>query len=139
MKEWYTALLGFAVTPIVSGMLFAVAAVLFDASANGLFLVLMMAGVLFSYVLVVVAGIPLFLLFRLLGPIQWWKAALSGSLIGCIMGIAMAWPTARYTTRPDWLIASGKASAILACVGGLSALVFWSIWRLGTEKPTQVR
>ena len=134
MKEWYTSLLGFVVTPIVSGTLFAIASVLFYSSANGYFLVMLIAGVMYSYLIVAVVAVPLFLLVRFFGTIQWWKATTAGLAIGSVLGVGMASPSAQLLTQQQWYLVAGKNLVLLGVVGALSGLVFWSIWKQGRAK-----
>lgn len=70
-------------------------------------------------------GLPSFLVLRRLGAIRWWSA----TLVGLLVGVAVF---AFIEPRGFSAIASVPYQAALwASIGGLSAFVFWLVWRQG--------
>jgi hypothetical protein len=83
----------------------------------------------YSFVFVIVLGVPTFLALRPFRPGHWWSVAAVGALLG--IGIAKL---LRLTGKLDphdllWAVPSAV----------LSAITFWLIWKWGAKiKPTEI-
>ena len=66
-----------------------------------------------------VFAVPGFLALSLLNLVRWWTAVASGLLIGAIVDLVIGFPT---PVQP-------RALLLMAATGGVSALIFWLIWR----------
>ena len=89
---------------------------------------LMIFGFIIAMVHVIVLAVPAYLLVRLLGPVTWWAATLSGLAIG---------------TLPAALIMSGSLFTILpmGVSGAAGGLTFWLVLRgrRGSDSATDLR
>lgn len=75
----------------------------------------------FSIMAVLLFGVPAFFLLRRFRPGRWWAAALVGLVLGIFVACALRLPN---FPDPQMFLTMGP-------LGALSAVVFWSIWRLG--------
>jgi hypothetical protein len=109
-----------------------VAAALFPAAAFGLLspaiegnlisgLGLVPIFFFFSGVATAVLGVPAFLLLNHFGMVRWWSAIASGIVIGTVVALAIRLPN---VVQPRDLL-------VMVPMGGVSALIFWLIWRPG--------
>jgi len=72
----------------------------------------------FSVVIVVLFGVPAFLLFVRLGIVRWWSTLGAGAGFGAVLGFLLRAPNPPETN--DIFTMAGA--------GGGAALVFWLVW-----------
>ena len=100
----------------------------------------------------VVLGLPLFLLFRTKGWVNFYSSTISGFVIGAIPGGVVSWPS-RYTGPGSFSSVDGVPTMIdgvptlagwmnyvelllvLGSLGALSGLVFWLVLQFAGRKP----
>ncbi len=110
-------LLAVLATPLVPGFMVGVFGGVVNFTLKAA-LFCFVAAYLVSLPLVVVLGLPVFLLIRHLEWLRWWTALLAGLPFGVAVWLAIR--------SPGTSMGSG---VFLASVGSLSALVFWLTWR----------
>jgi len=71
-------------------------------------------------------GVPLFLLLRKLKLVRWWSSALAGAAVGIVVAKMIIPAGAAAEDHLEFL-------SLCALVGGVSALLFWVIWRRGVS------
>ena len=76
-----------------------------------------------------VLGAPMFFFFRAIHLVKWWTAMASGAVVG----LCVAWSIRGFTAPPE-----ADMWAMVPC-GALSGLVFWALWRLGSERSRFVQ
>ena len=64
-------------------------------------------------------AVPAFLALLLFNLFRWWTAVASGLLVGAVVDVVIGYPT---PIQPRHLL-------LMAMMGGVSALIFWLIWR----------
>lgn len=79
----------------------------------------------YSVAAAMLLGVPIFLLFLRFGLLRWWSTIAAGIAIGAAVAFIVF----------SHLTVSGLI--IMALHGGVSAFVFWLIWRLGCEPEEQ--
>lgn len=83
----------------------------------------------FAVAATLVFALPTFLAFRRFGLIRWWSTALVGFVVGILAFVI-------FGVRASSTLASHSTEILVwGCIGALSALVFWSIWRWGRRPP----
>jgi hypothetical protein len=90
---------------------------------HGLLDIAALAGFLYLYTLLVAVlfGGPLFLLLRRASLIRWWTAGIVGLLIGA--GVAALF----YRSETP-------VQLLFAATGAVAGLVFWAVWRTGSDE-----
>ena len=127
MKKNVATILGFLIAPLFAAIVFPAIDVvegdlgLLDAATYGWVLIFYF----YTLGVTLIIGLPVYLLLNRFGKVTWWTALLTGLFCGAVMVF----------------IFDSMELAVIAPLGGLSALIFWLIWRLGnktgnTEKLT---
>jgi hypothetical protein len=75
----------------------------------------------FAIGFVSILGVPAFLLLRPLRPGHWWSVGAAGMLLG--FGVALL--------VGSFNVPEFRELMVTGALGGLSAIVFWLVWRLG--------
>lgn len=76
-------------------------------------------GILFSYAATVVLGLPLFVVCRLLGLVNWYVSLIVPACIGGVIGVLFG--------RADFV--DLIRTTFFAALGALAGLLFWYIYR----------
>jgi hypothetical protein len=124
MNRRNSTILGFLVAPLVS-------AVLLTGVAGGNIgyvssIGLLPATYVFALGVALLIGLPAYLLINRFGKITWWSALLVGVFCGIVGSITYRLPNELRIV--DFYL--------MVPIGGLSALVFWVIWRWGKPRIT---
>jgi hypothetical protein len=85
-----------------------------------------MVPALFTYPTTFLLGLPTFLIFRTLHWQRWWQYALGGAVIGAIIAVAIAALSLPFGTDASSFLMAFP----FACIGFVSAVVFWLILNL---------
>ena len=111
----------FAVAPVVPGLTIVIAEHMAGTQdAFGVFGVLVF-GYLYSWLPMLVLGLPSFLLARHLRLVKWWSALCAGLIIGAAV----------YTAIQHSI--TDRGFVVYTIAGAASGLCFWCIWSLGKE------
>lgn len=122
MKKVNSTILGFLLAPLISAVLLTIAAggnIGYLASLG-----LLPAIYIFALGVALVIGLPAYLLINHFGKVSWWSALIVGFTCGVVGSIVYQLPNELRIT--DFLL--------MVPAGGLSALFFWVIWRLGVSQ-----
>lgn len=127
MKESISTILGFLSAVIVSAALLTMYVWQTDTSGlccrNGYFLLVLIMQ-LGASVFAAMIALPAFLFLRRIKLVRWWSAMPVGIIIGIIIAYESAYPKGSDIDRIlGWGI-----------IGGISAFVFWVVWRKGKIK-----
>lgn len=77
----------------------------------------------FSFMAMILFGLPIFLLFRRYNVVKWWSTLGAGIIVGALAAVIFMLPNA---VQIGGLIT-------MSVMGGASSFVFWLIWNLGSE------
>lgn len=118
MKKLYLIALAFLVAPIVPAVAFG--AGLARSTSHNIFDFYEFAPVFYVYALIPTIGValPLYFIAYRLKLIRWWTILLGGTLTGAVVACLQLNLTSFLS---------------MSCLGLLSAMVFWSIWRKSEE------
>jgi len=121
MKNHFVTTLGFLIAPLVSALIIAGLAVgnLGYLGAIGLLPITYV----FSLFATLLIGLPSYLILNRFDKVNWWSALLVGLFAGVAGSLFYRLPN---ELRIDDFLT-------MVPVGGLSALVFWLIWRQGNK------
>jgi hypothetical protein len=120
MRSTYAAIVGFIVASLIPAIAFALVNPLTDRGSAKSFLGWVFVFYLYSFLVTLFMGVPVFLVLRRFGLIRWWSALASGSAIGSLV-VVLVNPSA--AASRDMVLAVGA--------GALAALGFWAVWMLG--------
>ncbi len=114
----YRAIIGFLVAAIIPPVALALLSPITGGDLIGV-LGLIPLLLFFSGAATLLLGVPAFLLLNHFGLVRWWSAAISGIFIGAVVAVVIRAPN----------IVQLNDLLVMVPIGGLSALVFWMIWR----------
>jgi hypothetical protein len=129
MKEVVSTAIGFLVAALPIAAFFALGSPGLGGGTDAdwvtlLGLTLLFYGFSISFT-VLIAG-PLFLALRYANLVRWWSAAIGGLVVSGIV-IQIISPTGLMN----------RDTPVGLCIGALSGLLFWFIWRLGARRSVE--
>ena len=114
--------LGFAVASFISGLTIVIVERMAGThDALGVLGVLIF-GYIFTWIPVLIFGLPAFLVLRHLRLVRWWSAVAGGLIIGGVVSVAIQHSI------------MAREFTVYTIAGTASGLCFWLIWILGGEK-----
>ena len=119
MSESTRTIAGFLVAPFASAFMLWAAGVLWRNEDPIATLGLIPILYLFAAAPLVIVGTPIYLVLRRLDCLNVWSILVSGACIGALASIGLRLPSPPTTHDIE----------LFACVGTLTSLVFWFIWR----------
>jgi hypothetical membrane protein len=137
VKEIVGVGLATVLTPVVPGVLLAVVGVFNSSVASHDFPVAVGAVYIFSLPIVLLFGLPTFLVLRRAAMNRPWLAALIGAVAGVVVGLALIWPARSSMQSDEWLRLALRNVLTLGVVGVASGAAFWLIWTRAKAVPAK--